>query len=71
MDFSRKYIIFRQEGIKLNNMSFDAKIAAYLLDPTNSKLNFEDIVENQLDIDINDYLKSQKKSKNKLIYLIL
>ena len=44
MDFSRKYIIFRQEGIKINNMGFDAKIAAYLLDPTNNKLSFEDIV---------------------------
>ena len=66
MDFSRKYIIFRQEGIKLNNMSFDAKIAAYLLDPTNSKLNFEDIVENQLDIDINDYLKKPEEKQEQI-----
>ena len=66
MDFSRKYIIFRQEGIKLNNMSFDAKIAAYLLDPTNSKLNFEDIVENQLDIDINDYVKKPEEKQEQI-----
>ena len=66
MDFSRKYIIFWQEGIKLNNMSFDAKIAAYLLDPTNSKLNFEDIVENQLDIDINDYLKKPEEKQEQI-----
>ena len=66
MDFSRKYIIFRQEGIKINNMGFDAKIAAYLLDPTNNKLSFEDIVENQLDIDINDYLKKPEEKQEQI-----
>ena len=66
MDFSRKYIIFRQEGIKINNMGFDAKIAAYLLDPTNNKLSFEEIVENQLDIDINDYLKKPEEKQEQI-----
>ena len=66
MDFSRKYIIFRQEGIKINNMSFDAKIAAYLLDPTNNKLSFENIVEDQLDININDYVKKPEEKQEQI-----
>ena len=33
------YVILRQNGIMFKNMVFDIEIAAYLVNPTNSKYN--------------------------------
>ncbi len=61
---SKTYILLKQEGIKLNNLAFDAKIAAYLLNSTNNKLNIEDIAAEHLEIEFEDYIeKPQTKQK--------
>ncbi len=53
---SKTYILLKQEGIKINGLSFDAKIAAYLLNPTNNKLKLEEIAEDELGIVLEDYI---------------
>ncbi len=58
---SKTYILLKQEGINLKGLSFDAKIAEYLLDPTNNKLQFEEISENELGINIEDYVEQPKE----------
>ena len=59
---SKTYILLKQEGIKLNNLKFDAKIASYLLNSTNNKLTLEDMAEEQLGMSIDDYIE---KTENK------
>ncbi len=55
-------ILLRQIGIKLQGLEFDAKIAGYILNPTDNKLKIEDLSENILELDINKYIK-QKQEK--------
>ncbi len=66
MDFSKSYIILKQKGIKINNLGFDAKIAAYLLNPTNNRLSLNDIIEQQLDINIDEYIKKPESVQNQI-----
>lgn len=39
------------------NMVFDIEIAAYLVNPTNSKYNISILANQYLNIDMNDYLE--------------
>lgn len=50
-----EYILFKQLGIDFKGVEFDTKIAAYILNPTNSKYVLEDLFKGYLDIDIKDY----------------
>ena len=65
-NLSKTYILLNQEGIKINNLNFDAKIAKYLLDPTNKKLKLEEIIEEELELEINKYLKPQEETETQL-----
>ncbi len=60
---SKTYILLKQENIKLNNLKFDAKIAGYLLNSNNNKLTLENIAEEQLGIDISNYIKKEDESE--------
>lgn len=61
-----EYILFKQMGIELKGMKFDAKIAAYILNPTSSKYILEDLFKEYIEIDINEYLdnKTEKAQEN-------
>ncbi len=63
---SKTYILLKQEGIKLNNLKFDAKIASYLLNPANNKLEIENIVEQELEIEINKFLEKPEEKQEQL-----
>lgn len=59
------YIILREHGINMQNLSFDIEIAAYLLNPTASKYAIENIANDYLGLDINEYIESLGLAKNK------
>ena len=62
IDLSKTYILLKQEGINLKGISFDCSIAAYILNPTNSKFDIDTLSEEYLDISINDILgKNEEK----------
>ena len=65
------YVILRQNGIMFKNMVFDIEIAAYLVNPTNSKYNISILANQYLNIDMNDYLEKMgiDKNQNKQITL--
>lgn len=64
------YILLKQVGITLKGIKFDAKIAAYILNPTNSKLDIQSLAMQYLELDINEYLQSVgANSDNKQINL--
>lgn len=56
-ELSRDYIILKQIGIKMNNLVYDAKIAAYLLNPTASKYMLNSLAMQYLNIDIEEYIQ--------------
>lgn len=57
-DLAQDYIILKQIGITMKNIVYDAKVAAYVLNPT-SKYTMDIIVRDYLEIDNGEYLQSQ------------
>ena len=60
---SEDYVILKELGIDSENFFYDAKIAAYDLNPTNSNLTIENISNQYLNIDINEYLCKYEEDK--------
>ena len=57
-DLAQDYILLKQIGITMKNIVYDAKIAAYILNPT-SKYTMDVIARDYLEIDNAEYLQSQ------------
>ena len=57
-NISEDYIILKQLGITMQNIIYDAKVAAYVLNPT-SKYELDIIVRDYLEIDNEEYLRNQ------------
>ena len=52
------FVLLKQEEINLNGIYFDAEIAGYILNPSNSKYKLEDLAMQYLNLDIEEYLNS-------------
>lgn len=57
-DLAEDYILLKQIGITMKNIVYDAKVAAYILNPT-SKYTMDVIARDYLEIDNAEYLASQ------------
>ena len=57
-DLAQDYILLKQIGITMKNIVYDAKIAAYIINPT-SKYTMDVIARDYLEIDNAEYLQSQ------------
>ena len=57
-DLAQDYILLKQIGITMKNIAYDAKVAAYILNPT-SKYTIDVIARDYLEIDNAEYLQSQ------------
>ena len=57
-DLAQDYILLKQVGITMKNIVYDAKVAAYILNPT-SKYTIDVIARDYLEIDNAEYLQSQ------------
>ena len=56
---TRDYILLKQIGINLTNLKFDAKVAAYILNPTNNKYDIEILANEYIGFNIEEYLLKQ------------
>ncbi len=64
------YVILKDLGIQLNNIKFDAEIAAYLLDPIANRYPIEALAKQYLEMDIDEYLTDLNiREENKQINL--
>lgn len=63
IDLTKIYILLKQVGINIEGMHYDIAIASYILNPTNNKLNIYNLIEQYLNIDINEYTKSEDSGK--------
>ena len=57
------YILLKQEGINSENMMFDTKIAAYVLNATSNAYSLEEIARQYLDLDITEYSVDEEKKE--------
>lgn len=69
IDLSKIYILLKQEGINIKGIKYDIGIAAYIINPTNNKLQIENLAEQYLEIDINQFLKEETNKEEKQINL--
>ena len=60
---SRIYILLKQQEINLKGIEYDAKIAGYILNPTDNKLKLNDLIEQYLEIDINKFIGEEKEEQ--------
>lgn len=51
------YVILKQNGITMENLKYDIAVASYILDPTVGKYPIENIIEQYLGLDVNNYLE--------------
>lgn len=63
INLTKIYILLKQVGINIEGMHYDIAIASYILNPTNNKLNIDNLIEQYLNIDINEYTKSENSGK--------
>ncbi len=69
INLTKSYILLKQLAIQLKGIKYDAQIAAYILNPTNNKLNIENLAIQYLDLDIKEYLEAVGEEENKQINL--
>lgn len=60
---SEDYILLKQLNINPNNFVYDAEIAAYNINPTNTKYNIEELSVQYLNLNINEYLNRNDVKK--------
>ena len=68
---SEDYVMLKQENIEMKNLFFDVKIAAYLLSPTTNSYKLNELINEYLGVDAEEYLKSKgiEKQEEKQINL--
>lgn len=58
------YILLREKEINVSNFYYDIELAAYILNPTESRYNLEKLAIDYLKLDINEYNKKEEKQIN-------
>ena len=58
-------ILLKQIGIESQNMSFDIKIAAYILNSATNQYDIKNLTEEYLDINAEDYIKDEENANTK------
>ena len=68
---SEDFVLFKQIGIYLKGIYFDAKVAAYNLNPTSSHYELDELSKQYLNLDIPQYLEKMgiKKQEEKQLNL--
>lgn len=63
------YILLKQIGINVENLYYDAEIAAYIIDPIQNKYEIEELAKQYLNLNINNIISSSDKVQNEQINL--
>ena len=66
IDLSRAYILLKQEEIHLKGINYDIGIASYILNPTNNKLNIDNLIMEYLEIDSNEFGAQEAKEQKQI-----
>lgn len=63
INITKHYILLKQVNINLEGIYYDISIAAYLLNPTNNKLDIESLSSQYVELDIRDYLGEKEEKQ--------
>lgn len=69
INLTKVYILLKQIEITLKGIDYDIGIASYILNPTNNKLNIDNLAQQYLEIDIYEYTKKENDNNQKQINL--
>jgi len=68
---SEDVVLLKELGIDLQGISFDAKIAAYDLNPTNNHYELEELASQYLNLDVSEYLEGLEVPKHEQTQMTL
>ena len=68
INLSKKYILLRQEGIILRGIENDIEIGAYILNPTDNKLNLKKLAMQYLEIDVDEYIGEDNQQQQLTLF---
>ncbi len=63
IDLGKTYILLKQEGITLKGIDYDIAIASYILNPSNNKLNIENLMAGYLELYAEELIKQEQKEE--------
>ena len=71
INLTKEYILLKQNDITLNGIEYDVQIAAYILNPSNNKLDIERLSFEYLGIDLIEYMQELgiEENENKQLNL--
>jgi len=58
-NIAEDYVLLKEKGISMQNITFDAQVAAYDLNPSSNQYKLPDLTTQYLKIDIEEYLPKQ------------
>ncbi len=59
INLTKMYILLKQLDITLDGIYYDIAIASYILNPSNNKLEIENLIDRFLDINVNEFIDKQ------------
>lgn len=64
-NIKENYVLLKEYNINLSSIEYDAEVAAYVINPTNTKHNIKDIAEQYLDLEVDELIpKSEEQQLN-------
>lgn len=63
INLTKTYILLKQLGINLKGINFDIAISSYILNPTNNKLAIENLIEQYLEINLQEFIEEEPKQQ--------
>lgn len=62
INLTKTYILLKQIGINLKGINYDIAIASYILNPTNNKLEIENLLEQYLEINSQEFIRRRTQT---------
>ena len=68
INLTKVYILLKQVNITLEGIENDISIGAYILNPTNNKLDLKNLAMQYLELDIEEYIGEEDKQKQMTLF---
>ena len=66
INLTKVYILLKQVGITLEGIENDIAIGAYILNPTNNKLELKNLAMQYLELDVEEYIGTEEKHQKQM-----
>ncbi len=66
INITKEYILLKQVGITLEGIENDISVGAYILNPTNNKLELKNLAMEYLELDIDEYIGTEDDNQKQM-----